>query len=259
MRTFSFGAGVQSTAALVLAAQGRIDYKTFLFADTGDEHPNTYDYLQSVHLPFAEKHGLEIHVLKKTSRDGSQYSILEHIDRLKTAISIPAYLDSGKPLRRHCTSDWKVQVLDKFLKQQGATPTAPMVCGMGISLDEVHRARDSRVLFEVLEYPLIDLRIKRSDCLAIVKDAGLPPPPRSACYFCPFHSTEHWRDLREDHPVLFARAVELETELSTRAERHFGSGVRLWRRSKLANLDDQLRFDFDPDEPDSCDSGSCFT
>ena len=50
MRVFSFGGGVQSTAALVLAAQGKIDYQTFLFADTGDEHPDTYDYLNNVHL-----------------------------------------------------------------------------------------------------------------------------------------------------------------------------------------------------------------
>ena len=258
IRVFSFGGGVQSTAALVLAAQGRIDYQTFLFADTGDEHPDTYDYLTSVHLPFAEKHGIEIRVLKKTWRDGSQYSILEQIDRLKSALPIPAYLDSGKPLRRHCTSDWKVLVLDKYMKEQGATPTAPMACGMGISLDEVHRARDSRVPFKVLEYPLLDLRLRRSDCVKITSDAGLPPAPRSACYYCPFHSTEHWRDLREDHPVLFARAVELETELSTRAERYFGSGVRLWRRDKLANLDDQQRLVFD-DGPEDCDSGHCFT
>ncbi|WP_254897837.1 hypothetical protein [Kitasatospora sp. NA04385] len=35
IRSFSFGGGVQSTAALVLAAQGRIDYRTFLFANVG--------------------------------------------------------------------------------------------------------------------------------------------------------------------------------------------------------------------------------
>ena len=259
MRTFSFGAGVQSTAALVLAAQGRIDYQTFLFADTGDEHPDTYDYLQSVHLPFAQKHGLTIHVLKKTWRDGSQYSILENIDRLKTAIPIPVYLDSGKPWRRHCTSDWKVDVLAKWLKVNGATADNPAYMGMGISVDEFQRARTSNIEHQVLEYPLLDLNIRRRDCVEIVRDAGLPPAPRSACYYCPFHSTEHWRDLREDHPDLFARAVALEETLSVRAEKHLGSGARLWRRGKLANLDDQLRFLFDYDEPETCDSGSCFT
>ena len=31
IRVFSFGGGVQSVACLVLAAQGKIDYKTFVF------------------------------------------------------------------------------------------------------------------------------------------------------------------------------------------------------------------------------------
>ena len=261
MRTFSFGAGVQSTAVLVLQAEGRLpeDYDEFVFADTGDEHPATYDYLENVHRPFAADHGIEIVTVKRTWRDGSQYSILEHIDRLKTAIPIPAYMDSGKPWRRHCTVDWKVHVLEKHMRENGATVDEPALCGMGISLDEIHRVRDSPVPFKVNHYPLVDLMITRAGCFAIVKRAGLPTPPRSACYYCPFHSTDHWRDLREEHPGLFARAVELETELSRRAETHLGTGVRLWRRGKLADLDDQQRFNFDLDEPDGCDSGACFT
>lgn len=41
LRVFSFGGGVQSTAALVLAAQGEIDFTAFIFANVGadSEHP----------------------------------------------------------------------------------------------------------------------------------------------------------------------------------------------------------------------------
>lgn len=35
LTVFSFGGGVQSTAALVLAAQGELDCSTFLFANGG--------------------------------------------------------------------------------------------------------------------------------------------------------------------------------------------------------------------------------
>lgn len=34
---FSTGGGVQSTACLVLAAQGKIPYRTFVFANVGDK------------------------------------------------------------------------------------------------------------------------------------------------------------------------------------------------------------------------------
>ena len=248
---------MQSTAALVLAAQNKIDYKTFLFADTGDEHPETYDYIENVHKPYAEANGLEIRILKRTWRDGSQYSILEHVDRLKTAIPIPVYLDSGKPWQRQCTVDWKVNTIAKELKKLGATKENPALVGMGISVDELQRAKPSSVEWETLEFPLLDLLIRREDCRSIVKEAGLPPAPRSACFYCPYHSTEYWRELREQEPELFKRSVELEEELSSRTEARFGTKVHLWRKGSLTMLDDQQRFDFD--EPDTCDSGHCFT
>jgi hypothetical protein len=37
LRVISYGGGVQSTALLVLAAQGRIDFGVFLFANVGDD------------------------------------------------------------------------------------------------------------------------------------------------------------------------------------------------------------------------------
>jgi hypothetical protein len=54
-RVVSYGGGVQSNALLVLAAQGRIDYRRFLFANVGDdsEHPATLRYVRDVALPSA--------------------------------------------------------------------------------------------------------------------------------------------------------------------------------------------------------------
>jgi len=256
-KVFSFGGGVQSTAALVLAAQGKIDYQTFIFADTGDEHPETYEYLENVHKPFAAEHGLEILCIKKTWKDGSQYSILENIDRLPSAIPIPVYLDSGKPWQRQCTVDWKINTIAKELKRLGATKDNPAHVGMGISVDEIQRAKPSSIPHETLEFPLLDLLLRRDDCHRIVKEAGLEKAPRSACFYCPYHSTEYWRDLREEQPVLFDRALELEDTLSARTQKKFGTSVHLWRKGSLRTLDDQQRFDFD--EPDTCDSGHCFT
>ena len=64
MRTFSFGAGVQSTAVLALQALGKLPepYDVFLFANVGDdsEDPRSLDYYHKFHVPFAEKHGIEL-------------------------------------------------------------------------------------------------------------------------------------------------------------------------------------------------------
>lgn len=51
IKVFSFGGGQQSVAALVLAAQGRIDYRTFLFANVGDdsERKGTLAYVEQAY------------------------------------------------------------------------------------------------------------------------------------------------------------------------------------------------------------------
>src|SRR5690348_2960939 len=55
LKIFSYGGGVQSTAALVLAAQGRLDYRTFVFCHVGadSENPETLSYVCEVARPFA--------------------------------------------------------------------------------------------------------------------------------------------------------------------------------------------------------------
>ncbi|MEU8804899.1 hypothetical protein AB0C35_45775, partial [Spirillospora sp. NPDC048819] len=59
IRAFSYGGGWQSTAALVLAAQGHIDFDRFLFANVGDdsEHPATLRYIREHAAPYAAAHG----------------------------------------------------------------------------------------------------------------------------------------------------------------------------------------------------------
>ncbi len=54
-RIVSYGGGVQSTALMVLAARGRIDFRTFVFANVGDdsEHPATLAYIAGHAAPFA--------------------------------------------------------------------------------------------------------------------------------------------------------------------------------------------------------------
>ncbi|MFJ4917205.1 phosphoadenosine phosphosulfate reductase, partial [Streptomyces sp. NPDC088726] len=67
LRTFSFGGGWQSMAALVLAAQGGIDYRTFLFANVGDdsENPGTLAYFTEHAAPYAAAHGLDLIELER--------------------------------------------------------------------------------------------------------------------------------------------------------------------------------------------------
>lgn len=61
MRVFSYGGGVQSTAALVLAAQGKIDYPTFLFCNVGDDSNIPTPCSMFARLPYPMPSGIISH------------------------------------------------------------------------------------------------------------------------------------------------------------------------------------------------------
>ena len=267
MRTFSFGAGVQSTAVLVLQAEGRLPepYDTFLFANVGDdsEHPATIKYFRNVHLSYAEAHGIQLEETRRVTRDGTTPTLLEwtlqaSADRGKTMI--PVFIAGGGPGFRGCTGAYKRDVIWKWQRERGASKDDPAVCGLGISVDEIERARtSSKFSGQILQYPLIDLGLNRRDCHQIIKDAGLPPAPKSACWFCPFHDRESWRRLKREHPDVFAQAAELEQTLSDDSQRHGGLAKWFTKAGRPLDqvVDDQLVLDIGG--PDGCDSGSCFT
>lgn len=264
VRAFSYGGGVQSTAALVLAARGEIDYPLFVFANTGDdsEHPATLRYVREIAMPFAAEHGIE---LIERERGGVNTSLLNKIERLPSSVPIPMRMErSGAPGNRTCTSDFKIDVIYRELKARGATEATPATVGLGISLDEYQRMRpptDPRTPYQRREYPLIDMRLDRQDCINIVQ-ALLPVPPRSACWFCPFHSLEEWRRLKRDTPDLFEASCQLEERMQAR-RRALGKD-NVWMTDAGARDHISLR-DLLGDhdqlvmEEATCESGYCMT
>jgi hypothetical protein len=218
----SYGGGVQSTALLVLAAQGKIDYRTFLFANTGDdsEHPSTLAYVREVAVPYAERHGIGLHILDRHRRDGSVETLWGRLMKPESrSLPIPVRMSNGAPGHRQCTADFKIRVTGKWVKQHGASKDDPATMAIGISVDEIHRANNRRSeAYENIVYPLLDLRLRRTDCARIIAEVGLPVPPKSACFFCPFHRPSAWADMARDEPALFDLACQLEDTLNDRRD-----------------------------------------
>lgn len=260
-RYFSFGGGVQSMAVLVLAVQGRVQYDEFLFSNVGhdSENPATIAYVENVAKPYAAANGIELTELQKLYR-GETETIAQWLERDKRTIGLPVFLASGMPANRNCTSKFKIDVIARYQKQHGATKENPCATGLGISLDEIQRARsESGIAWQALEYPLLDLRMYRRDCMRVIADAGLPVPPKSSCWFCPFHRRDEWTRMKREQPELFAKAVALETMLNER--RATLGRDEIYLHASLQPLEravgDQMAFDFsESDMP--CDTGYCF-
>lgn len=272
LRAFSYGGGVQSTAALVLAASGRIDYPLFLMANVGDdsEHPATMRYVREVAMPYAEGHGIELVLLDRIKRDGTKETLYGRLTKPGSrSLAIPVRMSNGAPGNRSCTADFKIRVTGKELKRRGATEAAPATVGIGISLDEIHRANRRKVeAHEDVVYPLIGigddtgLKLSRLDCERIIREAGLPVPPKSSCYFCPFHTLTAWEDLHRDEPELFDRSCDLEDLLNTRRAERDKDPVYMTRWGiplrDVVNVGQELLPLADADDAD-CESGRCFT
>jgi hypothetical protein len=269
MRIISYGGGVQSTALCVLATQGKIgQIDAALFANVGDdsEHPATITYVREVMIPWAKERGLDVQELKRIKRTGEVETLWSKLMKPESkSVPIPIRMsETGTPGSRSCTADFKIGVIAKWLKARGASADAPAQVCIGFSLDEAHRASNKRTHpCELPEHPLLDLHLTRTDCKNIIARAGLPVPPKSACFFCPFHRPAMWAKMRRDEPALFQKSVDLENTINERRRARGRDQVYLTRFGKP--LEDAIHARqadlpglLDPDA-DSCDDGYCWT
>lgn len=269
MKVISYGGGVQSSAMIVLAVQGRIqNVNAALFANVGDdsEHPATLSYVRDVMTPWAAAKNLPVYELHRTMRDGSTRTLWREITSENSrSIKIPVRMDgTGAPGNRSCTSDYKVKVVNKWLRENGATKHNPAEVLIGISTDEFHRASNRRPEpTQTASYPLLELGLDRTDCQNIIREAGLPVPPKSSCFFCPFHRLQTWREMRRDEPQLFWKSVELENRINEKRRNLGRDPVYLTDRSMPLDqaaaeagptLFDDLGFN-----DGKCDEGYCWT
>lgn len=267
-RIFSFGGGVQSHAVLALAAAGEVQYDAFVFANVGgdSESPDTLDYIERITKPFCEAHQLTFVEVAKRGLTLYQDTVRQD----KKSFPIPAFGRDGGQLFNACTHDWKIRPIDNWIREQG---WSRVTIGLGISLDEFHRAKDTDWhdreneqnkghkygFWKAREYPLLNLQLSRSACHRIIANAGLPPPPKSACYFCPNTKLAEWQRMRQERPDLFSKAAELEESLNSRAERDVYVSLTRTNIRLSDAVGDQKMLEFPDDPDDRCDSGYCWT
>lgn len=273
LRVISYGGGVQSTALVVLAAQGVLDdlmggpVRTALFANTGDdsEHPATLKYVREIAIPWAKERGVEIIELQ-TVKNGQPTTIWNEIMKPDSKrMLIPVYGDINMPLQRSCTVDFKIKTVGRWVKKNGAKKDDPAQVAIGISTDEIQRAgRGKEEHAQQRVYPLLDLGLDRIGCMQLIHKAGLEVPPKSSCFFCPFHRPQVWAELRRDEPDLFDKAQQLEDVMIAKQNARGKNpvyltkfGVRL--EDAITAAGDTLFSNIDPNDEHGCDSGHCFT
>lgn len=209
-----------------------------IFADTGWEPAEVYEHLDRLDREIAQPAGIPIYRVRSGHiRDDALNP--EH-----RFASMPMYVrnpDGGDGMgRRQCTSEYKLKPLWRQVRTLlGAAPRKDGVPGrvpkgryaeqwIGISVDESHRALDSRSnTYTRSRWPLLERRLSRADCQAINEAAGFPDVAKSACIGCPFHGNRQWRDMRDNHPTEWADAVAFDRDIRNGSARANAQGQPL--------------------------------
>lgn len=231
----SYGGGVNSTAMLIGCVERDWAVDHILFADTGGEKPETYEFKDT----FSE--WLVAHGMPAIETVAAPNVTLEQDCITRGALPAIAY---GF---RTCSLRFKKEPQDKYLRALTKDKPQPIIRLIGFDAGEWSRIRHE----PDLRYPLVEWEWFRKDCHDAITRAGLCPPPKSACFFCPMMKKHEIRQLRIKHPDLLVRAIDMEknAHLSTTVK---GLGVR-WTWESFANADEAQ----DPLFPDAFAEKPC--
>jgi len=221
LTVISLGVGVQSSTMALMSAKGvlpKVDCA--IFADTGYEPKKVYEYLEWIktQLPFP------IYIVSKGNIKNDMIGSIDNGTRFPTAPFFTRNAETGKKgmLMRQCTNDYKIQPIRKKIRElcnvdyKKHFPKDKFVeQWLGISTDEIIRMKQARDKYINNIYPLIDLKMSRSNCLKWMADNGYPLPEKSACICCPYHDDNYWQEMKDKRPDEFQDAVDFDLKIRT--------------------------------------------
>ena len=213
----SYGAGVDSTAALIALYLHGIRPDMIVFANVGNEWPETYAYIPVMNAWLRSVGFPEVTIVKNPRPKSGDASLGDACKRLGV---LPA-LAYGQ---HQCSLVWKVDPQEKIVRKtfgwNGRKKTwaegverVVKVIGYDAGTRDACRAgkahgKDSKGFRNW--YPLIEWGIDREQCIALIEMAGLPVPRKSSCFFCPAMKRDEIIDLGQKHPELLMYAIEIE-------------------------------------------------
>lgn len=224
----SLGAGVQSTCVYLMAHAGELQLDAAIYADVQEEPQAVVDHLawlqslKSIPIYTGTAGRLGDDLLAGYNSTGQRFA------------SIPAFTgEAGATagrLRRQCTSEYKINVVDRCLRRQilRLAPRQRIPKGteihwyFGISREEARRTRGilmrmAKTPWATAHFPLIDRGMTRADCHRWMEGRVPHVVPRSACVFCPYHDDRTWQKIKDTDQIAWERAVQIDRGLRSGA------------------------------------------
>ncbi|TVQ44378.1 MAG: phosphoadenosine phosphosulfate reductase [Gloeocapsa sp. DLM2.Bin57] len=185
--------GGKDSAALAILLHKEIPEMEYFFCDTHKELPETYEFLDRLKARL----GIKIHYL--SAERGFDHWLAIHDGLLPS------------PKMRWCTVKMKIKPLEDFVGEDEA------ISYIGIRADENREGYISTKPNIKPVFPFKERGLVKADIIRLLEDSGIGLPDyyrwrsRSGCYFCFFQRKYEWVMLAQEHPDLFAQAVEYES------------------------------------------------
>lgn len=213
MNIVSYGGGTNSTAMLIGMWEKEIAVDLILFADTGAEQPETYDYIKMFSRWLINHNMPEIITVQNVDKYGNRLSLETECLSSKTLPSIAYGF-------KKCSMKHKAAPQEKFCNNYQPCRDEwdvgrKVIKYIGYDAGEERRKTNATPYNELDKkyeyvYPLIEWEWYREDCVRVIESAGLPLPGKSSCFFCPSMKKKEIRELKKKHPDLFDRAIKIE-------------------------------------------------
>ncbi|TLS77929.1 phosphoadenosine phosphosulfate reductase family protein [Mariprofundus erugo] len=184
--------GGKDSAALAIYLRDRIPEMEYFFTDTGAELEETLDFIER----------LEAYLGKPIERLSPDRDF-EHYLKL-----YGNFLPS--PRARWCTRELKLKPFERWIGDD------PVVSYVGIRADENREGYVSTKPNIKAVFPFKEDGLVKEDIFRILEESGVGVPEyykwrsRSGCYFCFFQRKKEWIGLLNNHPDLFAKAMDFE-------------------------------------------------
>lgn len=260
----NLGGGLNSTAMAIEWLARGLPLDLILFADTGGEHDETYAAIAAFDVWLRGRYGIGVTVVHNALSPGratpAPHGSLEEECYNLRSLPSKTFGMGG------CSTKWKRQPMDRFLGQWPGAIDAwargeKVTRLLGIDAGESHRSETLCAATHdrwIYRRPLVEWGIDRDGCEEIVRAAGIEPPRKSACWFCPASTKSEVLALAQDRPDLFQRAVLMERTARDAGNLDAVRGLgRHWSWERLVEADAcQLRLFADPEMGDCmCNDG----
>jgi hypothetical protein len=221
-----YGAGTNSTAMAIDMLENGMLIDAIVFADTGGERPDTYRGIDEFNRWLVTNGAPGITIVRNNVAVGDDKiaNTLEQECLMRKQLPGIIY-GSGS-----CSDKWKKRPFQEWLKK---TEWQDITVFIGFDAGEPHRAERGDLFDDGYKkrYWLIERSIYRKGCIDIIDRAGIKPPGKSACFFCPSSKKHEILALPEN---LKERAIKLEQNADLTKMKGLG---RNWSWKELIEYD----------------------